>query len=71
VTIFPHDLVSAPREFAEKIFNVQQWTEMPKGGHFAAMEQPELFATDIRKFGKMLQGMVVEENTIHPGTNLK
>jgi len=48
--LFPHDLVNAPRDFAERIFNVQQWTEMPKGGHFAAMEQPELLANDIRKF---------------------
>ena len=48
--LFPHDLVNAPRDFAERIFNVQQWTEMPRGGHFAAMEQPELLANDIRKF---------------------
>ena len=50
--IFPLDLIAAPREFAERIFNIQQWTEMPEGGHFAAMEQPVLLADDIRKFGK-------------------
>ena len=71
VTMFPHDLVSAPREFAERIFNVQQWTESPKGGHFTAMEQPEMVATDIRKFGKTLKGIVMEENVVHPGTDLK
>lgn len=54
VAIFPKDLVTAPKEFAERIFNVQQWTEMPKGGHFAALEQPELLARDIRKFFKSL-----------------
>ncbi len=48
--IFPHDLVNAPREYAERIFNVQQWTTMPRGGHFAAMEQPSLLVDDIRKF---------------------
>jgi pimeloyl-ACP methyl ester carboxylesterase len=48
--MFPRDLVNAPRDFVNKFFNVQQWTEMPKGGHFAAMEQPELLAEDIRKF---------------------
>jgi pimeloyl-ACP methyl ester carboxylesterase len=39
-----------PKDFANKFFNIQQWTEMPKGGHFAAMEQPELLAEDLRKF---------------------
>ncbi|HEV7783012.1 MAG TPA: epoxide hydrolase [Chitinophagaceae bacterium] len=39
-----------PKDFAGKFFNIQQWTTLPKGGHFAAMEQPELMADDIRKF---------------------
>lgn len=52
VAIFPRDLVPAPREFAERIFNVRQWTEMPVGGHFTAMEQADLFAKDLRKFAK-------------------
>ena len=39
-----------PKDFAEKFFNIQQWTKLSKGGHFAAMEQPELLAEDIRKF---------------------
>jgi pimeloyl-ACP methyl ester carboxylesterase len=50
VAMFPKDLVNAPKDFANRFFNVQQWTEMPRGGHFAAMEQPELLAGDIRKF---------------------
>jgi len=54
VAIFPQDVVPAPREFAERLFNVQQWTEMPRGGHFTAMEQPDLFAGDVRKFAKLL-----------------
>ena len=48
--LFPADLVPPPRHFAERIFNVQRWTEMPRGGHFAAMEEPELLAEDIRAF---------------------
>ncbi len=48
--IFPKDISTPPKEFAERYFNVQRWTEMPKGGHFAAMEQPELLAEDIRRF---------------------
>ena len=53
--LFPKDISSPPKDFAERFFNVQQWTEMPKGGHFAAMEQPELLAEDIRKFVTSLQ----------------
>jgi pimeloyl-ACP methyl ester carboxylesterase len=54
--LFPRDLVSPPREWAERFFNVQHWTEMPRGGHFAAMEQPELFVGDIRAmFGALTQ----------------
>jgi pimeloyl-ACP methyl ester carboxylesterase len=50
VCIFPRDMIHAPREFAERIFNLQQWTQMPAGGHFAAMEQPQLLASDIIQF---------------------
>jgi pimeloyl-ACP methyl ester carboxylesterase len=46
--LFPKDISSPPREYAERFFNVQRWTEMPRGGHFAAMEQPELLAGDLR-----------------------
>src|SRR5262249_13941001 len=46
--MFPHDLSSPPREWAERFFNVQRWTEMPRGGHFAALEEPELLVNDIR-----------------------
>jgi pimeloyl-ACP methyl ester carboxylesterase len=49
VAEFQIDLLP-PKDFTNKFFNVQQWTKMPKGGHFAAMEQPELLAEDIRKF---------------------
>jgi pimeloyl-ACP methyl ester carboxylesterase len=46
--IFPKDISHPPREWAERFFNVQRWTEMPRGGHFAAMEEPQLLAEDIR-----------------------
>jgi pimeloyl-ACP methyl ester carboxylesterase len=42
--------VAAPREFAERFYNIRSWTEMPRGGHFLAMEEPQLLADDIRKF---------------------
>jgi microsomal epoxide hydrolase len=46
--LFPKDISQPPREWAERYFNVRRWTEMPRGGHFAAMEEPELLAADIR-----------------------
>ncbi len=48
--MFPKDIVPAPREFAERLFNVEQWDSMPRGGHFAALEEPDLLADSIRKF---------------------
>ncbi|MDV2481915.1 epoxide hydrolase [Methanoculleus sp. Wushi-C6] len=42
--------VGIPREYAERSMNVQHWTEIPRGGHFGAMEEPELLAGDIRAF---------------------
>jgi len=53
--IFPRELVYVPRKWAEARFNVTQWTEMPRGGHFAAMEEPELLVEDIRKFFRQLR----------------
>jgi epoxide hydrolase len=47
--VFPKELTRLPRPWAEESFNITQWTEMPKGGHFAAMEEPELLVEDIRK----------------------
>ena len=43
-----------PRKFIERGYNIQQWTDIPIGGHFAAMEQPILLAEDIIKFAKKL-----------------
>jgi pimeloyl-ACP methyl ester carboxylesterase len=47
---FPKDISHPPREWAERFFNVEQWTEMPSGGHFAALEEPERLVEDIRSF---------------------
>jgi pimeloyl-ACP methyl ester carboxylesterase len=54
VAKFRTDLLPS-KDFTNKFFNVQQWTEMPEGGHFAALEQPASLATDIRKFVNYLQ----------------
>ena len=53
--LFPAELLAwPPRSYAERIYNITQWTEMPRGGHFAAMEQPDLLIEDIRKFARSL-----------------
>jgi pimeloyl-ACP methyl ester carboxylesterase len=44
----------AARRFIERGYNVQYWKDLPKGGHFAAMEQPELFAKDLQEFARSL-----------------
>ena len=43
------------REFAERHLNVQQWTEMPSGGHFAAIEKPQMLADDVKNFFRALR----------------
>lgn len=52
---FPADISQPPREWAERFFNVARWTEMPAGGHFAAFEEPEALAADIRAFFRPLR----------------
>jgi len=54
VAKFPKELPTPPRSYITKGFNLQQWTEMPAGGHFAAMEQPELLANNITTFFRSL-----------------
>jgi microsomal epoxide hydrolase len=52
---FPKELARPPREWAERAYNVQRWTPMPAGGHFAAMEKPQLLVDDIRAFFRGLR----------------
>jgi pimeloyl-ACP methyl ester carboxylesterase len=39
----------------EKRYNITRWTEMPRGGHFAAFEQPGLFVDDVRAFFRTIR----------------
>ena len=55
VTLFPKEIGMPPRALAERGLNIARWTAMPRGGHFAAMEQPELLAQDIREFFRSLR----------------
>jgi pimeloyl-ACP methyl ester carboxylesterase len=53
--LFPKDISTPPREWAERFYNVQRWTEMPRGAHFAALEEPAILAEDIRAFFRPLR----------------
>ena len=56
ISVFPAEMSAwPPRSYVDRIFNVRQWTEMQRGGHFAAMEQPELLIKDIVKFAKIIR----------------
>ncbi len=52
---FPKDLSHPPRRWAEHFFNVQRWSELPSGGHFAALEEPDRLAEDLRAFFRPLR----------------
>ncbi len=52
---FPKELARPPREWAERAYNVQRWTPMTSGGHFAAMEKPQLLVDDVRAFFRGLR----------------
>jgi pimeloyl-ACP methyl ester carboxylesterase len=50
VSHFPADTLRPPREYAERFLDLRQWRQHDRGGHFAAMEVPDLFAEDLRTF---------------------
>ncbi len=53
VAVFPHMLIpegQPPREWAERLYDIHRWTVMPRGGHFAPAEEPQLVAHDIAAF---------------------
>jgi microsomal epoxide hydrolase len=54
---FPREILRAPRSLAERTYtNLQRWTVMSRGGHFAAMEEPDALADDARAFFRPLRG---------------
>jgi pimeloyl-ACP methyl ester carboxylesterase len=48
--VYPREIIRPPRSWAEAHYNVVRWSEMPRGGHFAAFEEPELFVEEVRAF---------------------
>ena len=55
IAVFPAEISVPPREWAERSYNVQRWTVMPNGGHFAALEEPARLVEDIRDFFRPLR----------------
>jgi len=51
---FPGEGARFPQSWVEKSYNIVRWTEMPSGGHFAAMEQPEIFCRDLLAYAREL-----------------
>jgi len=56
VAMWPHDLALAPRERAERLYDVRSYTVFPRGGHFPAWETPELYAEDLRRIARAIGG---------------
>lgn len=57
VTVFPHEIIRAPRKAVERRYRaLTYWSEQDRGGHFAAAEVPERFAREIRAFAEALNG---------------
>jgi epoxide hydrolase len=56
IAVFPREIVPPVRGWCEQGYtDIRHWTEMPRGGHFAATEQPSLFVDDIRRFFSSLR----------------
>jgi epoxide hydrolase len=53
--LFPYEISVPPRRWVEARYNLTRWTEMPRGGHFAALEEPELLVDDVRAFFRTLR----------------
>ncbi len=52
---FPKEIIRPPRSLAQKMYtDIRRWSVMPRGGHFAALEQPELLAQDVIAFFETL-----------------
>ena len=57
--VYPGELLQTPRVRAEKRYELVHYAVQDRGGHFAAFEQPELFAADVNAFGDLLRDMAV------------
>ena len=55
VAMFPHEVMQVPRSAVERKYDLRQWSTFDRGGHFAAMEQPDAMIADIRAFGRQFR----------------
>jgi pimeloyl-ACP methyl ester carboxylesterase len=56
VALFPAEMLAwPPRSYVERVYNVTRWSEMARGGHFAALEQPRILIDDLRSFARSLR----------------
>ena len=53
--VYPWEILQTPRAWAEKHYNVVHYSHQARGGHFAAFEQPQLFAADLNAYGRLLR----------------
>jgi epoxide hydrolase len=53
--VYPAEIFRSPRAWAERRYPLVHWYEAPRGGHFAALEQPDLFAADLRRFRRAVE----------------
>lgn len=67
VALFPKDISRRPREWAERSYNVQQWTEMPRGGHFPTMEETARQPASHRSCGVSLRRLLTVGQTLNSG----
>ncbi|MQA98522.1 MAG: hypothetical protein GEV11_29465, partial [Streptosporangiales bacterium] len=56
VAVFAKDLARPVRRLAERLDRIVHWSEFDRGGHFAAMEEPDLFVRDVGAFFAPLRG---------------
>ena len=53
--LFPKELLAwLQQSYVDRVYNIIRWTQFPRGGHFAAMEAPEMLVEDIRAFARTL-----------------
>jgi hypothetical protein len=55
VAAFPKEIIRSPRHWAERRYDIRHWTDMPRGGHFAAFEEGGLLVDDVREFFRPLR----------------
>jgi pimeloyl-ACP methyl ester carboxylesterase len=53
--IFPREIMKPPRAWVERLYQVAHWNRFAKGGHFAAMEEPEALVSDVRSFFRLVR----------------